>query len=273
MSEAIETAISAMRRVYGVTIINMTRSVQRKSKFDANRCIRQLQKSQRALEVRVAALEKKGSPEAVAEALRGQFKARKRGRKPSMPNWAYSFRDQLVDFIESYWPELEHFLVPQQFENLRTLLECASKHLNGSKADAARHLAQHFDPLTAFLSSDRFRKDPRQIANALAGVPYVGWWRSLKNCGSQPCAYGIGLRATHNYLTRKFPSILPELTLAKSTIDVGIVMHRVRTKDREIRNLKLNPHLVLRVFEECKPNFEALVGKAALSELRLKRSD
>jgi hypothetical protein len=60
--------------------------------------------------------------------------------------------------------------------------------------DAAMHLSKNFYSVVDFLGSDRFRGDPRQIANALAGAPRH-WWTSLKIYQSEPCDFPIGNRA------------------------------------------------------------------------------
>jgi len=43
-----------------------------------------------------------------------------------------------------------------------------------------------------FCKSNRYRLTPLNIANALAGLPYVGWRQSAKRCKKQPCAGANG---------------------------------------------------------------------------------
>ena len=91
-----------------------------------------------------------------------------------------SDRDTLVQMLESYWPEIEPLCWPRQKPKpLTVVFEAIASQPGSWYTQASKHLAEHVDKLVEFLSTDRFRRDPRQIANAFAGFPAIGIWRSL----------------------------------------------------------------------------------------------
>jgi hypothetical protein len=57
----------------------------------------------------------------------------------------------------------------------------AEEHLRDGEAFFARTEFAHF------CNSKRYRLTPLHIANALAGLPYIGWRRSAKRCRKQVC--------------------------------------------------------------------------------------
>jgi hypothetical protein len=115
-----------------------------------------------------------------------------------------SDRDRLVEMLEYYWPEIEPMCSPRpNKEGLKRVLESIPGKALGRYDYPAEHLLAHLSNVLEFVSANRFRGDPRQIANAFAGFPNVSVWTSLKLCQASPCNNPIGNRAIRAYLRRK----------------------------------------------------------------------
>lgn len=69
-------------------------------------------------------------------------------------------------------------------ENLRLTLEA---RLQDGEAYFARH------ELTDFCTSKRYEITPLSTANAIAGLPYIGWRQSMKRCKPEKCPIADGL--------------------------------------------------------------------------------
>lgn len=123
-------------------------------------------------------------------------------------------RDDLVLWLEQYWSWLE-LRVPKtrNGDEARALIEAICEPSESRPWWQTRFL-QNTTALHQFLMSERFRKTPlgratlvdalntdmaterrqraanqfpsRQIANAMAGVPEIGWRTSLDRCSAQP---------------------------------------------------------------------------------------
>jgi hypothetical protein len=74
----------------------------------------------------------------------------------------------------------------------------AEPQLRERFADASASFAQF--QLVDFLRKHRNRLTPLRVANAIAGLPYVGWRQSAKRCTGCRCQYANGLQ----YRTLKF---------------------------------------------------------------------
>ena len=66
---------------------------------------------------------------------------------------------------------------PKSLEYLLLVIERASPGAQGMWAH--RQLKENLDMLWKFLNSGRYKGEPRQIANAMAGVPKIMWRTSL----------------------------------------------------------------------------------------------
>jgi hypothetical protein len=163
-----------MRRTAQSSSSISTQSAQSTQRFDAERVVR-------ALEQRVARLEKAlenavGPIDYLSQEL-PTAELNRPDPKPIHFQGLFADRDTLMQMFETYWPEIEPLCWPKaKPKSLLRVLEAVSAQKMSSYARAAGHLAKHFDSVLEFLASDRFRRDPRQIANALAGVPRVGLW-------------------------------------------------------------------------------------------------
>jgi hypothetical protein len=182
---------------------------------------------------------------------------KRRGPKPIHLQMLRSDRDALVQMLENYWPELEPLCGPKpEPKSLRAVLEAIPSHQTGWYGPAAKQLLKHFDVFVKFLSTDRFRRDPRQIAGALAGVPSIGTWRSLKLCQAVPSNYPIGNRAIKSYLRRRHLELYQRLSADYSLPNFVIALRKYRTKDQKLA--AFGAQYLYQSWPACKPNYAAL---------------
>jgi hypothetical protein len=194
--------------------------------------------------------------EALAGVLEGRHRAPGRPFKFDADQ-VLLFRNSLVCFMESNWPELRNALEnPKSKGRILAALQpyIARKHVVAAY-ELADFLAREIDSLWEFLNSGRYTRDPRQIANALAGVPQVSWRRSFDFCGKKENSYELWIheRAMRDYLKRKFYGRFVKLSRATTVEEISTIMRGTRTHDRNMRELKRRPEQVLRIFEEGKP--------------------
>jgi len=155
-------------------------------------------------------------------------------------------RDQLVDFLELNWPELKReFLNIEDAGELAKVLQLYQTQ--GYQPQAAEHLCTHHQVLWTFLHSGRFHGDPRQIANAVAGIPRLSWRRSLDICNRHPSRLVIHQRAWFAYLERRFPHRFLRLQQARTTEEVAAVFQGARTHDRYLLAIKEHPERFLEI--------------------------
>jgi hypothetical protein len=180
----------------------------------------------------------------------------KRGPAPKHSEGLYQRRDELAGLLETYWPEIEPTCYPKvNPKELRTILRKIEEFQGGSVRDIFTLLLQNFPTLIAFLESDRFRGNPLQIANAMAGVPQIGWWRSLKLCQKKRDTYmGIGQRAVKAYVRRKHRRLYNNLELKPDDpIHFMLCMRNSRTREKNMLVYKKYPHQLLAAWESAKP--------------------
>jgi len=243
-----------MRRMTQDSSSISTHSSDSTRKFDAERVIAELVQ-------RVARLEKAvengvGPIDYLAQEI-ATAEPKKPGPKPIHFQGLLADRDTLVQMFENHWPELEPLCWPKaKPKSLLRVLETISAEKMSSYAQAARRLIEQFDSVLKFLASDRFRHDPRQIANALAGVPQVGLWRSLKLCQSRPTSYPIGQRAMKAYLERKHPVLYRRLAADLDLLNFVSALRSYRTKDRWLAGL--NAQYLHQCWQQAMPNYQAL---------------
>jgi len=229
---------------------NSTHDSLKRAKFDALHSFRGLQREVKKLERGLA--EQKSElgrlRELIDQSWRSELDlspmvaddepdARKRrpGPKPKHPGGVTDLRNRLVAMLECYWPELEPFCGPRlQAEKLKIVLDAIAKYPLTNHGDAAKHILGNFDLLISFLGSNRFRNDPRQIANAVAGAP-LSWWSSLKICQAEPSDCPIGHRAIKAYVRRKHKRMFASLEREVSVVNFGVVRKGYRTQDEKIQ--------------------------------------
>lgn len=231
-----------------------THSAHTTRQFDAHRAIRDL-------EQRIARLEKAlengvGPLDYLAQDIPAE-QPKKPGPKPIHFQGLLGDRDTMIQMLEAYWPEIEPLCWPKpKPKSLFRVLEKISAQKLSSYAQAAGHLTGHFGHFLKFLASDRFRRDPRQIANALAGFPQVGLWRSLKLGQSRPSNYPIGARAMRAYIRRKHPVLFRRLAADVDLLNFVSALRSYRTRDRWLAGL--NAQYLHQCWLESMPNYRVL---------------
>jgi hypothetical protein len=231
-----------MRRDRQRTEHNSTQTAKSRKYFDAERSIRELQE-------RVSKLERVVQ-QSVGYDLEdlGAFPTSERKRPGPKPKHSSGMlthnRDELVQMLELYWPEIEPLCWPMpNRQGLEELWQRIARHDEGLPPSqqrhlwAAQHLLTHLPKVIEFLAGDRFRRDPRQIANAFAGVPNIRTWRSLKLCQASPCNDAIGRRAIRAYIRRKHRKLYERLSTDHSIVNFATALRAYRTRDASIRAL------------------------------------
>ncbi len=179
----------------------------------------------------------------------------KRGPKPQVSDVVLVIRrHNLIWFLEEYWPELSRVLTKRTSEGaIRSTLKLFTDSRFGPHVNHAQYLIDRLSFLVSFICSRDYTGDPRQIANALAGVPENAWSTSLKRGRAIPCEKEIGVRALRDYLRRNFPGAHAKLLNAKDADAVVRAMATIRTTDREFLWLRDNPEDVLEVIRLGSP--------------------
>ena len=171
-------------------------------------------------------------------------------------------RDHLVRMLENYWPQIEPFCIPRgNADALRKILEAIRKDAHGRHGLAAQHLLANLEEVIKFISGDRFRNDPRQIANAFAGFPQVGIWRSLKICQASPCPEPIGHRAIRAYIRRKHSTLFQDLAADHALINFVSAFKRYRSADPKLK--MYNAATLYKLWKECTPKIDTLTRDRA----------
>jgi len=125
---------------------------------------------------------------------------KRRGPPPKHSSGILHDRDMFVRFFEQHWPEIEPLCSPRPNARLfRAFLELHGKPNLGQMGGVARQLLDRIEFWEEFLSIPKYRKryreNPRILAGALAGVPDIGLWRSLKLCPPRTCEVQMNDRA------------------------------------------------------------------------------
>lgn len=125
----------------------------------------------------------------------------------------FHYRDAMVLWLEPYWSWLEdHLLAASTVERVKAIVEAVAEKPE-LRPEWQERLLENAAALHEFLGSERFRKrlpkaivihalnlpfdderrpraanqfPSRRIANAMAGIPDIGWRRSLDRCSAQP---------------------------------------------------------------------------------------
>jgi hypothetical protein len=173
----------------------------------------------------------------------------KRGRKPRIEEEELlQDRDSLIDFLEIRWPELT-LLLRNPANKKEEFVAVFRSHpfISGEFSSRTRdqeHLWRYAEELWDFLVSGRYHGDPRQIANAMAGVPMLSWRRSFDLCGQSPSSLPIYVQAMRDYLRRRFSDRFRELLTAGTPAEAHKIIKRARSDDRLIKQLKRQPDLL-----------------------------
>jgi hypothetical protein len=135
-----------------------------------------------------------------------------------------AYRNDIVSWLERHWLTI---VVPIQLRNaqqISAVLESIAQPRD-IRPRWQMTVVDHVPELLDFLQSDKFRRKPpqktvlnalqlvhskqrdraanrlppRQIANAMAGVPKLKWRTSLDKCSKQPCSFEVGHEAAAYY--------------------------------------------------------------------------
>ncbi len=171
----------------------------------------------------------------------GQTTETKRGPRPRYSNEIYKDRDMFVRFLEQYWPEIEPLCVPKlNLAKLKVILSSFPVQKFGQVGETANRLLDRLsfieDSFTHPQLSARFRNDPRVLAGALAGVPEVGLWRSLKLCPPRGCNVPMGDRAMRSYLHRKHPALHRALRAGMNITQTMVWLKEYQTRDKLLKS-------------------------------------
>jgi hypothetical protein len=190
-----------------------------------------------------------------------------RGPAPTHRNDLFPFRDQIVMLIEWFWPEIQQACtLPLDKTFLLRTLSAINKKV---PCEASDHLVKHVDKLVQFIHARSkrppykriFRNDPRQFANAIAGVPSIEFWTSMRKCElkANRCTSAIGKRAIRSYIERKHRRLAQILRGVASGDTLG---YRDALKDYDLRDPQIvlctKPINLQRAWEAGKPNWTAL---------------
>jgi hypothetical protein len=228
-----------MRRTSASHSIKATHSATKLPKFDAQGEIAALKARITRLERRFEAEDDWNRELAVGPSL----PKTRRGPKAKHPFEIHENRDMFVRFFEQYWPEIEPHCGPNpNIRALQAIFKSFPIEKFGQLGETALKLSERIAYLEEFLSTPkfrvRFRSDPRALAGALAGVPGVGLWRSLKLCPPRTCTVPMNDPAMRSYLERRHPDIYRRLTSSTDLLHVTAWWKEYQTRDKAIKNYK-----------------------------------
>lgn len=188
---------------------------------------------------------------------RQQPPAIKPGAKPKLARQdLFERRDRLSDCCGYHWPEFSWAIQPAtSAADLRKRL--GALNFSEYREEEAKRLIENCDALWEFTQSRRFHGDPRQVADAMAGVPELRWRTSFNVCQANPTRIPLHLRAEKDYLRRKFPERFLDLLAARTEREVLAALRKARTEDPLIADLKSRPEMVFQVLEEGLPRWAA----------------
>jgi hypothetical protein len=232
-----------------------THNQRRRPKFDAATMYTALERRVAALESQIAQPQAEGWDDG-ADTVRPTEEKVKRGPKSKFRSEDFTlWRDLLVDMLESHWPEIEPHCVPVvKAAGFRIALKAIAQKGGSQHQHCANHLLRNSETLLKFVGKSRFRGDPRQIANALAGVPKLGFWRSLKLGQAEPCRELIGQRALKAYIRRKHRGLYDELEEKIDLVHFINVWRAYRKQDDNIRDYY--PRAIHHAWIVAKPQWE-----------------
>lgn len=243
-----------MKRTSSKSTTNSTQALHLERDLDATLLIRDLAarvtRLEQAFESAVGPLDLAASEIPIGEPKRP-------GPKPIHFWGLLRDRDTLVQLLEYYWPELEPLCWPKPKPKiLKMVFEAIPRHQAGWYAQASKHLVAQIDNLVEFIATDRFRRDPRQIANAFAGFPKVSVWRSLKLCQSSPCNHPIGSRAIKSYIRRRHLELFRNLDADYSLPNFASALRAYRTKDKNLSAFRAD--YLYQSWKQCRPDYAAI---------------
>jgi hypothetical protein len=164
-------------------------------------------------------------------------------------------RDALIHWLEDNWPELRRAIRrADKAEHLIPALRRA-KGIGSYEWQPPFYTEwkQYWPLMWEFTQTKRYRNNPRNIANAMAGIPEISWKRSFDLCSSHPSHLEIQKRAVLDYLQRKVPERLKAIRRADGDTEQIREILQKRTKDRQLHILGHQAEYIPRYLEEGEP--------------------
>jgi hypothetical protein len=162
----------------------------------------------------------------------------KRGPKPRLrESELLRRRDSLIYWLEDNWPELSRAIRKakngeQLIPALRRMRPLSTQY---EQPPFCCDWKQHWPLLWEFVSkSKRYFNNPRNIANALAGIPELSWKRSFDVCSNHPSHLEIQARAVLDYLRRNVPERLKAIRAVNGDVEQIQQILQTRTKDIQL---------------------------------------
>lgn len=183
----------------------------------------------------------------------------KLGRRPKLEKEELlRRRHHVTSWIEQRWPNLSVGLRRARTSGEAIQAIIAARGQGGYPFQPPFYdRAEEFEEdLWSFLQSGKFHENPRNLASAVAGLPELSWKRSFDICSCHPNQAGMAVEAYWDYMRRKFPDRLRELSDARTTEQVMLVLSRSRTKDRFYLHLKEHADKALQWLEVGKPKVD-----------------
>jgi len=157
----------------------------------------------------------------------GREEKKKPGQKEKIGDEElFHYRDAHIIWLERYWPwMIDRLLVASTVPEVEAIIEAVAPDPD-CRGEWQNRLLQNAAALFEFFWDERFRKTlpkatvldalslpwgdekrrlaanqlpPRQIANAMAGVPEIAWRTSLDRCSAQPSTVSVALNLDMYY--------------------------------------------------------------------------
>ena len=180
----------------------------------------------------------------------------KKGRKPRIRLEEYlERREYIINIVEWHWPELALVIKKaRKSEDLRDKIVFPG--INPHTSKFAMYPNDCLKELWAFVNSNRFRGNPRNMANAMAGLPEVSWKRSFDIGSMNPSPKLLHNRVIRDYMKRHHPERLKDLLKAKTQPEIKKALNKIRSKNRTILFLKKYPGQIMDMLEQGKSKIE-----------------
>lgn len=180
----------------------------------------------------------------------------------------FHYRDGLIRWLERFWSWLEdRLLAASTIEQVRAIFEAVAEEPE-LRPEWQRRLLESVAALHEFLGSERFRKTlpkgtvidalnmplnnarrdraanqfpSRQIANAMADVPDIGWRRSIDRCAAQPSKAYVPVSIDMYYRDKYNIPIPEELDLTGASCPVPKPLSTVLARSSVDTNSRVQP--------------------------------
>jgi hypothetical protein len=174
------------------------------------------------------------------------------GRRPKLPTKeVIARRDAVSLWIEVNWPLLSLQLTRALRSKNKDVAIGAFAQVRDLGVVMTRYVpfqrdpARFADQVWAFVRSERFGGNPRNLAGALAGLPELSWKRSLDIAQEHALDTPLQPQAWRDHLRRRFNERFRELMRANTIEDVKAILKKSKSNDVTYRHMKKYPEEVL----------------------------